>query len=794
MGIEGFHTMFMNKKMGNNYIDHFIFGKRFILSIFSIVAILYEYFVVTNSGSSPSWGTLNRYNFLFLEITNIQLFLLFCIVGSSLLFISSWKVIDRLNTMFINNKSIQTTGFIFYFLGILSYFHYIVFEPFIVLYLSIVLVLFYYMVTVTISPFYQQNYLGFPFITKYTFWDVNTKNFMEGFITNQRLDIALLLLILTLILQFALVIANTDTGFAVRKNSLLAKLIEKEISLDQTNKNDSRNILALFIVYQYVISLLYLFDNNLFLAFFLLSLIIPVYERKAISSEILRLMSFPIKIYDIYILNFLFIAVLGFLFGIFSQIDQLIFFVLFWFGINIVKIFNTIKRNQKSQERNSIIFKISLYKFFRFLYVVTVILYIASWLVSYDEGFFLTLLIVSTLLRFNIFFRTKIFQKDLFIFALKKFVIYFSPVLILAGFIFFFISFIENGNIFNVINYSMNCPHNGCNFTWLNNTKIIFGMNNPVYIQFFNWIGLFLLGLFGFNFLGFQMNILQDLFLTLEITILPFILTFILLISVNKFPSIHNNWIINKMKSKLAYLFRSIPIFVLSIFVIMPFIYLNLIPIGGFGLNVSPSKNTLFYAWLYKNGIAIHYSLILMNINFFTIDLPTISISSFITWANYDLIFRLILPILTIIIFTLATMSKLYDYSNSKILNSYYILSARASGFDDTTVLTKFIYKNSILTMLYQSKKILVIIFAMDPIFEIIFHWKGIGYDAITLLFYFSIFLLLSTIIIFTGILLICFLVFDILNFILNSNNNKQEIIHIKASNVNISELIETFH
>lgn len=755
--------MFLIQKTYHTSTNDIFNSKQLIISLITFLCVLYEYFVVTQLGTTPSWGSLETIHLLWLRTTTIQVFFLCSLLGSVLLVLSSFRFIDYSNNTFLNTKFAQFMGIIFLFLGIISYFHFIVFEPFVLLYLSFIAQLYYYLVTITYSPFYQNN-VNLNQIIQNTFWNSATKNFVSEFFANQKMDIILLALILLLIIHVILLVANTDELLPIRKNSFLKKFIDKEILLDQTQQRDSFKILGLFMLFQCGIALLYIFDTNLYLSCFLLLVLIPFLEKKSISTELMKLKGFPIKIYDVYIVDFLVVSVISFLFSKY-QIDQLLYVLLAWVIITLYKL-TKIVRNPFYYQKGPVQYsKVTWHKLIQLGYMISIILYITAWLRSYDEGLTLVLLLLATIVRYNSFFSTKIFQLDFLQFLGKKITIFCSIIMLIACTVFFITSIATNW----LTNYAFPfCSLNGGCRPFLNRVQQVIGLHNPLYIQFYNWLSFFLMGNFWLDVSSDILNVLPVIMYTAEITILPFTLTFVLLFLLKKHEFHHKSRIIDGIIDKSSYIANSTPIFISSLVLLIIIDYLHLFRILNIGIADLSFLNKYYYYGLFIHGINTNFSLIIGNINFFTLSLPSIQISSFIKWAKYNWLFSMIVPTVVLVIFTLTSFNKLYNKSTTRILNSGYILSARASGFDESYLLKKPVLKNSLLDILNKTKGILVIIISVDPLLEDILSWPGLGYYSLQAFSLFNVPTMLSGIVFFSGLLFFGFLIIDSINYIVN--------------------------
>ena len=225
--------------------------------------------------------------------------------------------------------------------------------------------------------------------------------------------------------------------------------------------------------------------------------------------------------------------------------------------------------------------------------------------------------------------------------------------------------------------------------------KAIYGLDKPLYIQFFSWLTAIIQLDFGISFSSGAMvkdEILDRMPITLTINLISMILIFILSLYLGIKSALNKNSFFDKFAGQLSLLSFSMPSFYLALLAVLVFsINFELLPIAGLH---SISNDGSFNYYL-------------------------------------DFAWHLILPI-TIIVFGGIGSLTLYIRSLTiEILKSDYIFFAKSRGLDKRTILRYYILPNlypPVITLLGLS---LPGIIGGSVILETIFSIDGMG-----LLFY----------------------------------------------------------
>lgn len=225
--------------------------------------------------------------------------------------------------------------------------------------------------------------------------------------------------------------------------------------------------------------------------------------------------------------------------------------------------------------------------------------------------------------------------------------------------------------------------------------KAIYGLDKPLYIQFFSWIYSILQLDFGISFTSGEKvkeEILSRIPITLTINIVSMILIFIISIYFGIKSAMKKNSIFDRFTNQLSLLSFSMPSFYLALVLVLVFsIKFELFPIAG--LHSVPNDGSLNY--------------------------------------YLDFAWHLTLPIFIIVFGGIGSLILYIRALTIEILKSDYIFFARARGLDNKKILRYYILPNlypPVITLLGLS---LPGIIGGSVILETIFSIDGMG-----LLFY----------------------------------------------------------
>jgi len=229
----------------------------------------------------------------------------------------------------------------------------------------------------------------------------------------------------------------------------------------------------------------------------------------------------------------------------------------------------------------------------------------------------------------------------------------------------------------------------------IDHLKAIYGLDKPLYVQYFSWVLAMLHLDFGISFASGQMvktEILDRIPITLTINIISMVLVFIISLYLGIKSALNTNSFFDKFTSQLSLLSFSMPSFYLALLLVLVFsIYLELLPIAGL--------HSL------ANATGFEYYL--------------------------DTAWHLILPISIITFGGIGSLTLYIRSLTIEILKSDYIFFAKARGLSQREILRYYILPNlypPVITLLGLS---LPGIIGGSVILESIFSIDGMG-----LLFY----------------------------------------------------------
>lgn len=228
----------------------------------------------------------------------------------------------------------------------------------------------------------------------------------------------------------------------------------------------------------------------------------------------------------------------------------------------------------------------------------------------------------------------------------------------------------------------------------------LYGLDKPVYVQYFDWIKRFIFFDFGNSFKDLR-PAREKIFERLPATILLNVLSlfFICLISIplGIYCAVKKDSFADKSITVILFILYSIPSFWLALmFMIL------------FGINLG---------WLPISGL-------------YSFDFETMSILGKI----FDITKHLILPVSVSVIVSLASLSRYTRSGMLEVLKQDYIKTAYAKGLTEKQVIFKHALKNTLLPLITIVGLSIPGLIGGSFIFETIFSYPGIGrlgYEAV---------------------------------------------------------------
>lgn len=222
--------------------------------------------------------------------------------------------------------------------------------------------------------------------------------------------------------------------------------------------------------------------------------------------------------------------------------------------------------------------------------------------------------------------------------------------------------------------------------------KSLYGLDQPLHIQFFVYIGNVLQGDFGYSFRNNQ-SVLSIIGTKIKPTLMLTVLASTLSASLGTLSGItiarRSGSRFDRIILRLSYLIDAIPTFWLGLILIMVF----------------SSK----LGWFPTSGMQ--------------------DIRNRYTGVRgvFDLAHHMVLPVLTIVIVQVPIYMRVARSSVLNVMSDDYILTFRAAGMKERKIFNKYVIKNAIVPVLTQFGMSLAFTISGVALIEIIFAWPGMG-------------------------------------------------------------------
>ncbi|AEJ40546.1 binding-protein-dependent transport systems inner membrane component [Sulfobacillus acidophilus TPY] len=217
----------------------------------------------------------------------------------------------------------------------------------------------------------------------------------------------------------------------------------------------------------------------------------------------------------------------------------------------------------------------------------------------------------------------------------------------------------------------------------------IYGLNKPIIVQYVIWLGQLLHGNLGQSYFYNQSVvslIAINLPRTLAIVGIGVVVAHLMSILLGSLQAYYRNTVFDYVATAISYFFYSMPTFWLAIILILVFsIDLNWFPSGGLSNPLNPNPG--FGSWLAHST----------------------------------------LPIVTIILVTVAGWGRYMRTAMEETLVQDYIRTARAKGIKETVVVLKHGLRNSVLPLITLLGFSIPNLFAGALYVEVVFNYPGMG-------------------------------------------------------------------
>ncbi len=213
-----------------------------------------------------------------------------------------------------------------------------------------------------------------------------------------------------------------------------------------------------------------------------------------------------------------------------------------------------------------------------------------------------------------------------------------------------------------------------------------FGLDKPIMVQYFNWVGNIFQGDFGESIFYHEKVgklMLERFPVTVHIGVLSLIVGAVLGLIAGLLAAIRRGKLVDKIITPLTYIGITIPVFFIGILMIYAFgLRLGLLPISGY---TSPLEDF---------------------------------------WLNTR---QLVMPVISMAVFGLAANARQMRSSMLEVTRQDYIRTAWAKGLSERMVILKHALKNSLIPVITLMGLGVGIIFGGSVLVELIFAIPGVG-------------------------------------------------------------------
>jgi peptide/nickel transport system permease protein len=226
------------------------------------------------------------------------------------------------------------------------------------------------------------------------------------------------------------------------------------------------------------------------------------------------------------------------------------------------------------------------------------------------------------------------------------------------------------------------------------------GLDDPLLLQYFRWLGTFLTGDFGYSFsagIPVRDRVFLALSNTLVLSMAALLLSFLAGIVIGIVQAVRQNSILDSALNVLTLFFHSMPSFWLAIMLILVF------SVGAGGL------------W----------------------DWPISFPVSGVTGSGYELmdplgrftdrLYHLALPLLALTLVLTGGISRYVRSSMLEVISQDYIRTARAKGLSEKDVILKHALRNALIPVVSLFGLYLPLLLSGAVFVEVVFAWPGMG-------------------------------------------------------------------
>lgn len=224
--------------------------------------------------------------------------------------------------------------------------------------------------------------------------------------------------------------------------------------------------------------------------------------------------------------------------------------------------------------------------------------------------------------------------------------------------------------------------------------KAAFGLDEPLYIQYFKYLYNAITGNYGYSFAYMEPAapiIFEKLINSLSLMIPALLLAYV----IGPLAGVYLSWqrgIKEKLGMVVALVFRSTPIFWTGLVFLFLFSFtIPLFPVGG------------------MRAFGADYS------------------GFFGAFLSLDFLHHLILPVITMSLYFLGMPMLLMRTSMLEVINEDFVELCQAKGLKDTNIMYKHVARNAILPVMTLFAVAMTWAFGGNVLIEYLFSWPGIG-------------------------------------------------------------------
>jgi peptide/nickel transport system permease protein len=243
-----------------------------------------------------------------------------------------------------------------------------------------------------------------------------------------------------------------------------------------------------------------------------------------------------------------------------------------------------------------------------------------------------------------------------------------------------------------------------------------YGLHQPIYVQFYIWLKEVVTGNLGWS-KTVSMPVLEALFYFLPATVeLALFATPLILLGgiiLGTWAATHKDKAIDHGTRAMAIVGCSLPAFWLGLMLLMVFY--------GYFTGLLPPERLTTQVSIYVNSPQfVRYT----HLN--SID----AILNREPWVLVDALRHLVLPVVTLTVVNLAFVMRIMRCSMLESLSKGYIVTARAKGLDEGTVIGKHARRNAFMPVLTVTGYLFAGLMNGVILTETIFNYKGVGWWA----------------------------------------------------------------